>query len=117
MYWWPYVKDSKKTKMYNTDFWTLWEMVKVGQYESIALKYVYDQMQDRWPNARFMTSASLMYEAGHSKLVPLGKPEGWCGVGGGRRVQDGGTHVHPWLIHVDVWQKKHHDIVKWLASN
>ena len=23
-------------------------------------------------------------------------------VGGG--VQDGGIHVHPWLIHVDVWQ-------------
>ena len=24
-------------------------------------------------------------------------------VGGG--VQDGGTHVHLWLTHVDVWQK------------
>ena len=24
-------------------------------------------------------------------------------VGGG--VQDRGTHVHPWLIHVNVWQK------------
>ena len=22
-----------------------------------------------------------------------------------RKVQDGGTHVHVWLIHVDVWQK------------
>ena len=22
-----------------------------------------------------------------------------------RRVQDGGTPVHPWLIHVNVWQK------------
>ena len=28
------------------------------------------------------------------------------GVGGvWRGVQDGGTHVHPWLIHVDVCQK------------
>ena len=26
-------------------------------------------------------------------------------VGG---VQDGGTHVHPWLIHVNVWQKLPH---------
>jgi len=25
--------------------------------------------------------------------------------GGGRGVQVGGTHVHQWLIHVDVWQK------------
>ena len=23
----------------------------------------------------------------------------------GGRVEDGGTQVHPWLIHVDVWQK------------
>ena len=32
-------------------------------------------------------------------------PEGWVGEGGGSRVQDAGTHVHPWLIHVNVWQK------------
>ena len=52
-----------------------------------------------------MTSASLMYEVGHSKLVFWANPEGWGGVGGGSGVQDGGTHVHPWLIHVDIWQK------------
>ena len=27
---------------------------------------------------------------------------GWGGEGDGRRVQDVVTHVHPWLIHVDV---------------
>ena len=32
-------------------------------------------------------------------------PQGWGGEGGGRGVQDGGTHVYPWLIHIDVWQK------------
>ena len=52
-----------------------------------------------------MTSASLIHEAGHSKLVLWDNPEEWGQVGGGRRVQDGGTHVHPWLIHVNVWQK------------
>ena len=52
-----------------------------------------------------MTSASSMHEAGHSKLVLWDNPEGWGGEGGGRGVQDGGTHVHPWLIHVNVWQK------------
>ena len=52
-----------------------------------------------------MTSASWMHEAGHSKLVLWDKPEGCAGEGGGRGVQDAGTHVHPWLIHVDVWQK------------
>ena len=52
-----------------------------------------------------MTSASLMHEAGHSKPVLWDNPEGWGGEGGGRGLQDGGTHVPPWMIHVDVWQK------------
>ena len=47
-----------------------------------------------------------MHEAGHSKLWVLwDNPEGWGGEGSGSGVQDGGIHVHPWLIHVDVWQK------------
>ena len=40
--------------------------------------------------------------SGHSKLVLWDNPEGWGGEGGGRAVQDGGTHVHPWLSHVDI---------------
>ena len=51
-----------------------------------------------------MTSASLMHEAGHSKLVLWDNPEGWGGEGGGRKFQRGGTHMHPWLIHVYIWQ-------------
>ena len=39
------------------------------------------------------------------KAGALDNPEGWDGEGGGRGVQDGGTDVHPWLIHVEVWQK------------
>ena len=46
-----------------------------------------------------------MHEAGHTKLVLWDNPEGWSGEEGGRGVQDGKTHVHPWLIHVSVWQK------------
>ena len=46
-----------------------------------------------------------MHKAGHPKLALWDNPEGWGGEGGRSRVQDGGTHVHPWLIHVDVWQK------------
>ena len=52
-----------------------------------------------------MTSASSMHEAGHSKLVLWDNLDERSGEGGGQRVQDGRTHVHPWLIHVDVWQK------------
>ena len=46
-----------------------------------------------------------MHEAGHSKLVLWDNPEGWDGEGVWRGVQDGGTHVHPWLTHVCVRQK------------
>ena len=52
-----------------------------------------------------MPSAGSMPKAGHPKPVPWDNPEGRGGEGGERRVQDGGTHVYPWLIHVDVWQK------------
>ena len=52
-----------------------------------------------------MISASLMHEAGHSKLVLWDNPEGWGEEGSGKGIQDGGTHVHLWVIHVDVWQK------------
>ena len=52
-----------------------------------------------------MTSASSMHEAGHSKLVLWNNQEGWGGEGDGRVIQGVGTHVHPWLIYADVWQK------------
>ena len=47
-----------------------------------------------------MTSASSIHKAGHSKLVLWDNPEG---LGSG--AEDGGTRVHPWLIHVNVWPK------------
>ena len=55
-----------------------------------------------------MTNPSLMHETGHPKLVHWDNPEGRDGEGGGRGVEDEETHVHPWLIHVNVWQKPPH---------
>ena len=56
-----------------------------------------------------MTSASsiqgIEVEAGNSKPVLWDNPEGWGREGAWRGVQDGGTHVHPWLIHADAWPK------------
>ena len=52
-----------------------------------------------------MTRANSVHEAGHPKLVLWDNPEGWGWEGGGRGDQNGGTHVYPWLIHVNVWQK------------
>ena len=42
-----------------------------------------------------------MHEAGHPKLVLWDNAEGWWG-GRWEGVQDGGTHVYLWVIHVDV---------------
>ena len=38
-------------------------------------------------------------------LVHWEDPEGWDGEGGGGWGSGWGTHVNPWLIHVNVWQK------------
>ena len=54
-----------------------------------------------------------MHETGHSGLVHWDDPERWDGEEGGSVW---GTHVHPWLIHVNVWQKPP-QYCKVLASN
>ena len=56
------------------------------------------------PHVNWMTSASLIYEAGHLRLVLWNNSEGWGGEGGERGSGWGDT-VYLWLIHVGVWQK------------
>ena len=46
-----------------------------------------------------------MHETGYSGLVHWDDPGGWDGKAEGRGFPGWGTHVHLWLIHVDVWQK------------
>ena len=69
------------------------------------------------PYVKQMMGANSMHEAGHSKPVLWDIPEGWNVEGGRRRIQWEGTHLPSWLIHVDVWQKNHHNILKKLAFN
>ena len=57
-----------------------------------------------------IASPGLMHETGCSALVHWDDPEGWDGEGSGRGFRMG-THVHPWLIHVNVWQN-HYNVVK-----
>ena len=45
-----------------------------------------------------------MHETGCSGLVHWDYSEGWDG-GRWEGGSGWGTHVHPWLIHVNVWQK------------
>ena len=61
-----------------------------------------------------IASPGSLHETGCSGLVHWDDPEGWDGEGVQGREGGGsgwGTHVHPWLIHVNVWQN-HDNIVK-----
>ena len=84
--------------MYRTDFWTLWEKARVRCSERIALKQVYYQGWNRSP-----AQVGCMRQV--LRAGARGRPRGM----GWRERQDGGsgwgTHVNPWLIHVNVWQK------------
>ena len=53
-----------------------------------------------------IASLGLMQDTGCLGLVHWDDPEGWLGreVGGGSGL---GTRVHPWQIHVDVWQNQY----------
>ena len=58
-----------------------------------------------------ITSPGLMHDTGCSGLVHWDDPEGWDGEADGRGDSEWGTRVHPWQIHVDVWQNQY-SIVK-----
>ena len=93
-----YARQKKETEMYRTDFWTLWEKARVGWSERRASESVYYQVWNRSP-----VQVGCMRQV--LRAGALGRPRGmgW----GGRREGGSGweTHVNPWLIHVNVWQK------------
>ena len=83
--------------MYRTDFWTLWEKARVGCFERTASKHVYYLGWNRSPAQVGCVRQVLGPGA-------LGRPRG---IGWRGRWEGGsgwGTHVTPWLIHVNVWQ-------------
>ena len=57
------------------------------------------------PYVKQIASPGSMHETGCSGLVHWDDPEEWDGEGGERGDSGWGTHVHPWLIHVNIWQK------------
>ena len=52
-----------------------------------------------------------MQDTGCLGLVHWDDPEGWYREGAGRGCSGWGTCVHPWQIHIDVWQNQY-NIVK-----
>ena len=76
----------------------LWEKARVGWFERIALKHVYYHMWNRSPvQVQCMRQAVQGQCTGMTQRDGMGRE-----VGGGFRM---GNTVHPWLIHVNVWQK------------
>ena len=84
--------------MYRTDFWTLWEKARVGWSERTASKHVYYQEWNRSPAQVGCMRQVLGAGA-------LGRPRGMEWGGRWEGGSGWGTHVNPWLIHVNVWQK------------
>ena len=87
--WWSYMQDSKRdidVKNGLLDYMgegkggTIWE----NSVETCILLYI-----------KQITSASLVHEAGSSKLVFWDNPEGWDGEGGRREFQDGADTCAP----------------------
>ena len=63
------------------------------------------------PYVKQMTSASLMHEAGHSKLVLWDSGQGWGGEGGGRRFHhEEHMGTRGWFM--SMYGKTHNNIVK-----
>ena len=59
-----------------------------------------------------ISSLGSMHDTGCLGLVHWDDPEGWYGQGEGGKGRSGwGTRVHPWWIHVDVWQNQY-NVVK-----
>ena len=92
-----YARQQKRHR-YKEQTFGLWEKVRVRWFAIIALKHVYYHIRNRWP-----VQVQCMKQSTQSQCSGTTQKLGWDG--GGCGVQDWGTHVHPWLIHVNVWQK------------
>ena len=94
----PICRTEKETQIYRTDFWILWEKVRMGWSERIALKHEYYQVWNRSP-----AQVGCMRQV--LRAGALGWPRGMGWRGRWERGSGWGTHINPWLIHVNVWQK------------
>ena len=90
-------KKKKKTQIYRTVFWTLWEKARVWCFKRTASKHVYYLGWNGSP-----AQVGCMRQA----LGPgaMGKPRGSGWRGRGERGSGWGTHVNPWLFLFNVWQ-------------
>ena len=93
-------ETAKETEMYRTVFWTLWEKARVRWYGRMALKHVNYHMWNESP-----VQVWCMIQGAWGWSTGISRGMGW----GGKR--EWGSHVHPWWIQVNVWEKQY-NIVK-----
>ena len=91
----PVCERTKETQMYRTVFWTLWERERGGMIRENGIETCITSYKKQ------ITSPGSMQDTGCLGLVHWDDPEEW--EGGSKW----GTHVHPWQIHVDVWQNQY----------
>ena len=95
----PASESFPRSQFFASGGQSIWEKAKVGWFERIALKRVYYHMWNRWPvQVRCTKQGTHTWCSGTTQRDGVKRE-----VGGEFRT--GGTHGHPWLIHVDVWQK------------
>ena len=82
--------------MYRTVLWTLWEGGGVGMIWENGIKTCIISYKKQ------IASPGSMQDTGSLGLVHWDDPEG-----GGGRGSGWGTRVHPWRMHVDVWQNQY----------
>ena len=76
-------ETAEETLMYRTVLWTLWERERVGRFWENGIETCVISCMKR------VASPGSMHDTGCLGLVHWDDPEGWCGEGGWRRVQDG----------------------------
>ena len=83
----------------------MWEKVRVGWFERIALKHVYYHMQNRWPGqVQCMKKGTQSWYSGTTLKAGVGREVG--------EEFTMGVHMytHGWFM--PMYGKNHHNIVK-----
>ena len=96
---------AKETQMYRTVFWTLWEreggMIWENGIETCIISYV----------KRIAVQAQCMIQDARGWCTGMTQRDGMGReVGAGNMCSGWGTCVHPWQIHVDIWQNQYNII-------
>ena len=93
-------KKANETQIKRTDFWTLWEKMRVGWSERLALKHVHYHVWNRWP-----VQVQCMKQGTQSQCSGMR----WGGRWEEGFRMEGHMYTCGWFI--SMYGKKHHSIL------